>query len=115
MLPYDCDADGLSEGETELLGESDAEGLNDGEPELDGLSDGETELLGDSDGDRLDEGESEADGPSDGNPAANYALFEPDQEVITFNRIDYDQYTAADKVHKAGLPAELANRLLTGK
>lgn len=53
--------------------------------------------------------------PRDGNPAANYALFEPDQEVITFNRIDYDQYKAADKVHQAGLPAELANRLLTGK
>jgi len=53
--------------------------------------------------------------PRDGNPAANYALFEPDQELITFNRIDYDHYKAADKVHQAGLPAELANRLLTGK
>ena len=53
--------------------------------------------------------------PRDGNPAAGYALFQPDEESITFHRVDYDHYKAAEKVHKAGLPDELANRLLTGK
>jgi diadenosine tetraphosphatase ApaH/serine/threonine PP2A family protein phosphatase len=53
--------------------------------------------------------------PRDGNPAANYAIFDPDEEAITFHRIDYDNYKAAEKVRKAGLPEELATRLLTGK
>lgn len=53
--------------------------------------------------------------PRDGNPAANYALFEPDEEQTTFHRVDYDHYKAAEKVRKAGLPAELINRLLTGR
>ena len=53
--------------------------------------------------------------PRDGNPAANYALFEPDEEIITFHRVDYDHYKAAEKVRKAGLPTELITRLLTGK
>lgn len=53
--------------------------------------------------------------PRDGNPAANYALFEPDQEIITFNRIDYDHHKAAHKVERAGLPLKLAMRLLNAK
>ncbi len=53
--------------------------------------------------------------PRDGNPAANYALFEPDQEIITFNRIDYDNHKAAHKVERAGLPIKLAQRLLNAK
>ena len=53
--------------------------------------------------------------PRDGNPAANYALFELDQEIITFNRIDYDHHKAATKVERAGLPLKLALRLLNAK
>jgi len=53
--------------------------------------------------------------PRDGNPAANYALFELDQEIITFNRIDYDHHKAATKVEQAGLPLKLALRLLNAK
>jgi len=53
--------------------------------------------------------------PRDGNPATNYALFEPDQEQITFYRIDYDHHKTAHKVEKAGLPISLALRLLHAK
>lgn len=53
--------------------------------------------------------------PRDGNPAACYAIFSPDSEEICFHRVDYDHYLAAAKVQKAGLPADLSDRLLTGK
>jgi len=41
-------------------------------------------------------------------------VFEPESEVLTFHRIEYDQFTAAEKVRRAGLPEDLANRLITG-
>ena len=53
--------------------------------------------------------------PRDGNPEACFAIFEPETEVLTFHRTAYDHYTAADKVRCAGLPEDLANRLITGK
>ena len=53
--------------------------------------------------------------PRDGNPEACFAVFEPEQEALTFHRTPYDQFTAADKVRRAGLPEDLANRLITGK
>ena len=53
--------------------------------------------------------------PRDGNPEACFAVFEPELEVLTFHRTPYDQFTAADKVRRAGLPEDLANRLITGK
>ena len=53
--------------------------------------------------------------PRDGNPEACFAVFEPELEVLTFHRTAYDQFTAADKVRCAGLPEDLANRLITGK
>ena len=53
--------------------------------------------------------------PRDGNPEACFAVFEPTSEVLTFHRTSYDQFTAADKVRRAGLPEELSNRLITGK
>lgn len=53
--------------------------------------------------------------PRDGDPRACYAIFEPDEEQMTFYRIEYDHYKAAQKVFEAGLPEKLANRLLTGK
>lgn len=53
--------------------------------------------------------------PRDGNPEACFAVFEPALEVLTFHRAPYDQFTAADKVRRAGLPEDLANRLITGK
>jgi predicted phosphodiesterase len=53
--------------------------------------------------------------PRDGNPEACFAVFEPESEVLTFHRVAYDHFTAADKVRRAGLPDDLANRLITGK
>ena len=53
--------------------------------------------------------------PRDGNPEACFAVFEPKLEVLTFHRTPYDQFRAADKVRRAGLPEDLANRLITGK
>ena len=53
--------------------------------------------------------------PRDGNPEACFAVFEPQTEVLTFHRAPYDHFSAADKVRRAGLPEELANRLITGK
>jgi predicted phosphodiesterase len=53
--------------------------------------------------------------PRDGNPEACFAVFEPEQEALTFHRTPYDQFAAADKVRRAGLPEDLANRLITGK
>ena len=53
--------------------------------------------------------------PRDGNPEACFAVFEPASEALTFHRVAYDQFKAADKVRRAGLPEDLANRLITGK
>ena len=53
--------------------------------------------------------------PRDGNPEACFAVFEPDVETLTFHRVPYDHFAAAAKVRRAGLPEDLANRLITGK
>lgn len=53
--------------------------------------------------------------PRDGNPEACFAVFEPDSEALTFHRVPYDCFTAAEKVRRAGLPEDLANRLITGR
>lgn len=53
--------------------------------------------------------------PRDGNPEACFAVFEPEAETLTFHREPYDHFSAADKVRHAGLPEDLANRLITGK
>lgn len=53
--------------------------------------------------------------PRDGNPEACFAVFEPESEVLTFHRTPYDHFSASEKVRRAGLPEELANRLITGK
>ena len=53
--------------------------------------------------------------PRDGNPDACFAVFEPESEMLTFHRAAYDYFTAAEKVRRAGLPEDLANRLITGK
>ena len=53
--------------------------------------------------------------PRDGNPEACFAVFEPDTQTLTFHRVPYDHFAAAEKVRRAGLPEDLANRLITGK
>jgi diadenosine tetraphosphatase ApaH/serine/threonine PP2A family protein phosphatase len=53
--------------------------------------------------------------PRDGNPAACYAMFDIDEQLLTFHRVPYDHDTAADKIRRAGLPAALADRLAHGQ
>jgi len=53
--------------------------------------------------------------PRDGNPEACFAVFEPESELLTFHREPYDHFSAANKVRRAGLPENLANRLITGR
>lgn len=52
--------------------------------------------------------------PRDGNPAAAYAVFDPETTSVTYHRIRYDHERAAEKIRAAGLPLRLAARLLTG-
>lgn len=52
--------------------------------------------------------------PRDGNPAACYAMFDTASATLTFHRVPYDHECAAAKIRAAGLPDELAERLLDG-
>ncbi|MBI3285175.1 MAG: metallophosphoesterase family protein [Burkholderiales bacterium] len=52
--------------------------------------------------------------PRDGSPAACYATFDTETQELTYYRVPYDNETAAAKVLAAGLPASLAQRLLSG-
>jgi predicted phosphodiesterase len=51
--------------------------------------------------------------PRDGLPQACFAVFDPREQHMSFQRVPYDYYTAAEKVRRAGLPDSLADRLLT--
>jgi predicted phosphodiesterase len=52
--------------------------------------------------------------PRDGNPAASYAIYEPDTRALTYRRVGYDVDAAARKIFAAGLPHSLSTRLLGG-
>ena len=53
--------------------------------------------------------------PRGGNPAACYALFDQNRELLTYYRLPYDVDAAARKLRLAGLPEHLARRLETGE
>ncbi|MFD2451475.1 metallophosphoesterase family protein [Ideonella paludis] len=53
--------------------------------------------------------------PRDGNPAACYALFDTDEQTLTFQRVPYDFELAGAKIREAGLPVRLAERLAHGQ
>jgi diadenosine tetraphosphatase ApaH/serine/threonine PP2A family protein phosphatase len=52
--------------------------------------------------------------PRDNNPAACYAVFDGDRAEVVYHRVAYDHEAAAAKVHAAGLPQSLADRLNDG-
>jgi predicted phosphodiesterase len=52
--------------------------------------------------------------PRDRNPAASYALYDAGRRVVHFDRVPYDAGKAREKIHKAGLPEILGDRLLVG-
>jgi len=53
--------------------------------------------------------------PRDGDWHAAYCLFYPDKQLVELRRIEYDIWTAQDKIVAAGLPQRLADRLALGK
>jgi diadenosine tetraphosphatase ApaH/serine/threonine PP2A family protein phosphatase len=53
--------------------------------------------------------------PRDGNPAACYAIFDHDEQMLTYHRVPYDHDAAAAKIRQAGLPSALADRLAHGE
>jgi predicted phosphodiesterase len=53
--------------------------------------------------------------PRDGDWRPGFVLYDPDERLIVFYRIEYDIVTAQDKIRAAGLPEHLANRLATGR
>ena len=52
--------------------------------------------------------------PRDNDPRAAYAVYEPEQRLVTYCRVDYDIQGAQRKIVAAGLPEVLARRLEIG-
>ena len=52
--------------------------------------------------------------PRDGNPAASCGVYDADEQTIEVFRVPYDLHAAQAKIHEAGLPAPLADRLTLG-
>lgn len=52
--------------------------------------------------------------PRDGNPAAAFLTYDTQSRSLTFRRAAYDYEAAAERVRAAGLPEQLAARLLSG-
>jgi diadenosine tetraphosphatase ApaH/serine/threonine PP2A family protein phosphatase len=53
--------------------------------------------------------------PRDGVPQAAWALVDTERRELTFRRTPYDVAAAANRIRAAGLPEELASRLLIGR
>ena len=53
--------------------------------------------------------------PRDGDPRAAYVLYDSEAKEVTYRRVGYDITTAQRKIHAAGLPAILADRLSAGR
>jgi predicted phosphodiesterase len=53
--------------------------------------------------------------PRDGDPRAAYALFDASTKRVTYHRVEYDVALAQKKIHEAGLPPILADRLSVGR
>jgi diadenosine tetraphosphatase ApaH/serine/threonine PP2A family protein phosphatase len=53
--------------------------------------------------------------PRDGDPRASYAVYYPDEKRIEIKRIEYDLFTAQEKIREARLPEFFADRLEIGR
>lgn len=53
--------------------------------------------------------------PRDGDWHASYCIYHVDKQYVELRRIEYDIYSAQDKIVEAGLPQRLADRLALGK
>ena len=52
--------------------------------------------------------------PRDRNPDASFAIYDAAERVVHFHRVPYDTQGARRKIHRAGLPPMLGDRLLVG-
>jgi predicted phosphodiesterase len=52
--------------------------------------------------------------PRDRNPDAAFAFYDTSERAVTFERVRYDVEKARDKIHRAGLPGMLGDRLVIG-
>jgi len=52
--------------------------------------------------------------PRDGNPKACFCVYDKDEDLIEFVRLDYDLEKTREKIIRAGLPVFLADRLKKG-
>ena len=53
--------------------------------------------------------------PRDGVPLASFAVFDAKANEVTITRVPYDTRDSFDRVRKAGLGRNLAERLLVGR
>jgi len=53
--------------------------------------------------------------PRDGDPRSGFALYDTDDNLMTFYRVPYDVHAAQKEIRNAGLPPRLADRLAEGR
>jgi len=53
--------------------------------------------------------------PRDGDWRASYAIYKVEEQTVELHRLEYDLFTAQEKIVEAGLPQRLADRLAVGK
>jgi diadenosine tetraphosphatase ApaH/serine/threonine PP2A family protein phosphatase len=53
--------------------------------------------------------------PRDGNPKASYLIYDTELRAVAHHRVDYPIATTQEKILKAGLPQQLAERLSYGR
>jgi len=53
--------------------------------------------------------------PRDGDPRAAYAVYDSEAKQVVYYRVEYDVAAAQKKIHDAGLPPILADRLSLGR
>jgi diadenosine tetraphosphatase ApaH/serine/threonine PP2A family protein phosphatase len=53
--------------------------------------------------------------PRDGRPDSMYALFDTERAQLTFHRVPYDHFGAANAIRRVGLPDYFADRLERGR
>ena len=53
--------------------------------------------------------------PRDGDWRACYAVYDLERKLVVFRRVEYDIEQTQDKIHAAGLPPMLAERIAEGR
>jgi diadenosine tetraphosphatase ApaH/serine/threonine PP2A family protein phosphatase len=53
--------------------------------------------------------------PRDGDPRSCYAIYDHENKIVVFRRIEYDILKTQEKILAAGLPEMLAERLPEGR